>query len=166
MFFGALFSHNVQVAGFAAKQAAIEAGSDASPAEIAVKEWDMPTRNSHPHDPVLAPRWRALVRRTGIEYVGSPGPCNRQVREFQLKTPDSGPDGFVADRAGNISFTATSKATSGSSIREQAKSANTPCLIRVLTTRIRPCSTRKDLFQLRPHSVRRRRSPQHGWDAR
>jgi hypothetical protein len=36
--FRALFSHNVQVAGFAAKQAAIEAGSDASPAKIAVKE--------------------------------------------------------------------------------------------------------------------------------
>src|SRR5258708_30328797 len=44
----------------------------------------------------------------------------------------------------------TSKATSGPSIREQAKSLNTPCLIRVRTARIRPCSTRKDLFQLRP----------------
>jgi hypothetical protein len=45
VFFGALFSHNLQVAGFAAKQAAIEAGSDASPAKIAVKEWDVPTPN-------------------------------------------------------------------------------------------------------------------------
>ena len=44
VFFRVLFSHNVQVAGFAARHAAIEAGSDASPAKIAVKEWDVPTQ--------------------------------------------------------------------------------------------------------------------------
>jgi streptogramin lyase len=55
VFFGALFSHNLQVGGFPAKQAAIEAGSDASSAKIAVKEWDVPTPNSHPYDPALAP---------------------------------------------------------------------------------------------------------------
>jgi hypothetical protein len=54
-FFEALFSNHLQVAGFAAKQAAIEAGSDASPAKIAGKEWDVPTPNSHPRDPALAP---------------------------------------------------------------------------------------------------------------
>jgi streptogramin lyase len=53
--FRALFSHHFQVAGFAAKQAAIEAGSDASPAKIAGKERDVPTPNSHPRDPALAP---------------------------------------------------------------------------------------------------------------
>jgi len=67
--FWALFSHNLQVAGFAAKQAAIEAGGDASSAKIAVKEWDVPTPNSHPMIRRW-PRWRALVHRTGIEYVG------------------------------------------------------------------------------------------------
>src|SRR6266567_599781 len=34
VFFGALFSYHLQVAGFAAKQAAIEAGGDAPPAGL------------------------------------------------------------------------------------------------------------------------------------
>jgi streptogramin lyase len=52
---GAPFAHNLQVAGFAAKQAAIETGCAAPPAKIAVKEWDVPTPDSHPDDPAVAP---------------------------------------------------------------------------------------------------------------
>ena len=74
VFFGALFSHNLQVAGFAAKQAAIEAGSDASPAKIAGKEWDVPTPNSHPHDPALAPDGALWYTGQESNTLGSPGP--------------------------------------------------------------------------------------------
>ena len=75
MFFGALFSPNLQVAGFAAKQAAIEAGSDASSAKIAVKEWDLPTPpDSHPHDPALPPDGALRYTRQESNTLGSPGP--------------------------------------------------------------------------------------------
>ena len=106
MFFGALFSHHLQVAGFAAKQAAIEAGSDASPAKIAGKEWDVPTPNSHPHDPALAPDSALWYAGQDSNTLGRLDPVTGKVREFQLKTPDSGPHGLVADHAGNIWFTA------------------------------------------------------------
>jgi streptogramin lyase len=109
VFFGALFSHNLQVAGFAAKQAAIEAGSDASPAKIAVKEWDVPTPNSHPHDPALAPDGALWYTGQESNALGRLDPVTGKVREFQLKTPDSGPHGLVADREGNIWFTANFK---------------------------------------------------------
>ena len=110
----------------------------------------MPRPNSHPHDPALAPDGALWYTGQESNTLGRLDPVTGKVREFQLKTPDSGPHGLVADRAGNIWFTANFKGYMGSSIREQAKSPNTPCLTRVRTTRIRPCSTRKDLFQLRP----------------
>ena len=109
MFFGALFSHHLQVAGFAAKQAAIEAGNDASPAKIAVKEGDVPTPNSHPHDPALAPDGALWYTGQESNTLGRLDPVTGKVREFQLKTPDSGPHCLVADRAGHIWFTANFK---------------------------------------------------------
>jgi hypothetical protein len=57
VFLGALFNHNPQVARFAANQAAIAQGASgaASSIRVIIKEWDVPTPNSHPHDPALAP---------------------------------------------------------------------------------------------------------------
>jgi len=75
VFFGALFSPNLQVAGFAAKQAAIEAGSDASSAKIAIKEW---AQLPYPHDPALAPDGALWYTGQESNTLGSPGPCNRQ----------------------------------------------------------------------------------------
>ena len=101
--FRALCSHHLQVAGFAAKQAAIEAGSDASPAKIAVKEWDVPTPNSH--DPALAPDGALWYTGQESNALGRLELVTGKVREFQLKAPDPGPHGLVADHAVNIWFT-------------------------------------------------------------
>jgi len=105
VFFGALFRHHLHVAGFAAKQAAIEAGSDASPAKIAVKEWDVPTPNSHPHDPALAPDGALWYTGQESNTFGRLDPVTGKV----VKTPDSGPHCLVADHGGNIWFTANLK---------------------------------------------------------
>ena len=58
-------------------------------------------------------RWPPMARsgtpdRNRIRW-GRPDPVTGKVREFQLKRPDSGPHGLVADRAGNIWFTANFK---------------------------------------------------------
>ena len=104
VFFVALFSHHLQVAGFAAKQSAIEAGSDASPAKIAVEQWDVPTPNSYPHDLALAPDGALWYTGQESNTFGRLDPVTGKV----LKTPDSGPH-LVADRAGNIWFTVNFK---------------------------------------------------------
>ena len=109
VFFVALFSHHLQVAGFAAKQSAIEAGSDASPAKIAVEQWDVPTPNPHPHDPALAPDSALWYAGQESNTLGRPDPLTGKEREFQLKTPDACPHGLVADHGGNIWFTANFK---------------------------------------------------------
>jgi virginiamycin B lyase len=136
VFFGALFSHDPQVARFAAKQAAIaDAKSDAPPAKLAVKEWNVPTPNSHPHDPAIAPDGALWYTGQMSNTLGRLDPVTGRIHEFQLKTPNSGPHGLVADREGNIWFTANFKGYIGKldprtgAVREYPlpnKSANDP----------------------------------------
>ena len=55
VFFGVLLSHNVQVARFGARQAALaEPSGPAGPSPV-IKEWAVPPPNPRPHDPPLAP---------------------------------------------------------------------------------------------------------------
>jgi virginiamycin B lyase len=111
VFLGTLFNHNPQGARFAAKQAAIaqSASGAASSAKVILKEWDVPTPNSHPHDPALSPDGALWYTGQGSNTLGRLDPTTGKVQEFHLKTPNSGPHGLVADRAGNIWFTANSK---------------------------------------------------------
>jgi streptogramin lyase len=95
---GAPCSHNLPVAGFAAKQAASETGSAAPPAKIAVKEWDVPTPDSHPHDPAVAPDGALWYSGQMSNTLGRLDPKTGKIQEFRLKTPDSGPHGLVAAR--------------------------------------------------------------------
>ena len=111
VFLGTFFNHNPQVARFAAKQAAIaqSASGAASSAKVILKEWDVPTPDSHPHDPALAPDGAFWYTGQQSNTLGRLDPVTGKVREFHLKMPNSGPHGLVADRAGNIWFTANSK---------------------------------------------------------
>jgi virginiamycin B lyase len=107
--FRGVIHHNLQVAGFADRQAAIEAGSDASTAKIAIKVWDVPTPNSRPHDPALAPDGALWYTGQESNTFGRLYPVTGKV----LKTPDSGHHCLEADRAGNIWFTADFKSYIG-----------------------------------------------------
>ena len=110
-FLGTLFNHNLRVAQFAAKQAAITQGAAgaASAARVILREWDVPTPNSHPHDPALSPDGALWYTGQGSNTLGRLDPMTGKVQEFHLKTSNSGPHGLVADRAGNIWFTANFK---------------------------------------------------------
>jgi len=78
-------------------------------AKVSIKEWDVPTPNSRPHDPALAPDGALWVTEQMANKLGRLDPRTGQFREFPLKTPESGPHGLVADREGNIWFTANYK---------------------------------------------------------
>src|SRR6266849_10056337 len=78
-------------------------------AKVSIKEWDVPTPNSRPHDPALAPDGALWVTEQMANKLGRLDPRTGQFREFHLKTPNSGPHGLVADREGNIWFTANFK---------------------------------------------------------
>jgi virginiamycin B lyase len=76
---------------------------------VTIKEFDVPTANSRPHDPAVAPDGSLWYTGQRANKLGRLDPNTGQFKEYPLKTPDSGPHGLVADRDGNIWFTAISK---------------------------------------------------------
>src|SRR5947199_4290173 len=78
-------------------------------AGVSIKDWDVPTPNSRPHDPTVAPDGALWYTGQMANKLGRLDPRTGQFREFPLKTPGSGPHGLVADAEGNIWFTAIFK---------------------------------------------------------
>jgi len=75
---------------------------------VEIKEYDVPTPRSRPHDPALAPDGSLWYTGQGANKLGRFDPKTGEFKEYPLKTRDSGPHGLVADKDGNIWFTAIS----------------------------------------------------------
>src|SRR5215471_3030095 len=78
-------------------------------AKVSIREFDVPTPNSRPHDPAVAPDGSLWYTGQAANKLGRLDPATGRFKEFALKTPGSGPHGLVADDKGNIWFTAISK---------------------------------------------------------
>jgi virginiamycin B lyase len=76
--------------------------------KVQIKEYDVPTPNSRPHDPALAPDGSLWYTGQAANKLGRLDPRSGQFKEYPLKSPNSGPHGLVADSHGNIWFTAIS----------------------------------------------------------
>lgn len=87
--------------------APLDAGDVNAP--IMIREWDVPTPNSRPHDPAVAPDGSLWYTGQMANKLGRFDPKSEKFTEFPLKSPKSGPHGLVADRDGNIWFTAVFK---------------------------------------------------------
>ena len=77
--------------------------------QVAIKEYEVPTPQSRPHDPAVAPDGSLWYTGQQANKLGRLDPATGQFKEYPLKTPGSGPHGLTADRDGNIWFTAISK---------------------------------------------------------
>jgi virginiamycin B lyase len=75
---------------------------------VQIKEYEVPTAKSRPHDPALAPDGSLWYTGQGANKLGRLDPKTGEFKEYPLKTPRSGPHGLVADKDGNIWFTAIS----------------------------------------------------------
>jgi virginiamycin B lyase len=75
---------------------------------VEIKEYEVPTANSRPHDPALAPDGSLWYTGQVANKLGRLDPKTGEIKEYPLKTPNSGPHGLVADKQGNIWFTAIS----------------------------------------------------------
>jgi virginiamycin B lyase len=89
--------------------AAITPTLAAPAADVSIREFDLPTANSRPHDPALAPDGSLWYTGQMANKLGRLDPKTGQIKEFPLKTPGSGAHGLVADHDGNIWFTAIFK---------------------------------------------------------
>jgi len=85
----------------------------AAQATVEFQEWDLPTPNSHPHDPLAAADGSIWYTGQAANLLGRIDPKTGEVKEFKLKTPQSGPHGLTEDKQGNIWYTGNTKAHIG-----------------------------------------------------
>jgi virginiamycin B lyase len=87
----------------------LSAMAGGEPVKVFIKEWEVPTPNSRPHDPAIGPDGSLWYTGQQSNTIGVLDPRTEKIREYRLKTPDSGPHGLVADKEGAIWFTAIYK---------------------------------------------------------
>ncbi|HEX9407929.1 MAG TPA: lyase, partial [Thermoanaerobaculia bacterium] len=78
----------------------------ASSMNVSIREWDLPTPNSRPHDPAVGADGALWYTAQQANAIGRLDPATGEIKQYPLKTPQSGPHGLVSDSAGNIWFTA------------------------------------------------------------
>ncbi len=81
------------------------AGNEVSALNVSIREWDVPTKGSNPHDPAVGPDGALWFTEQYTNKLGRLDPATGTIREYPLKTNKSGPHGLVADKEGNIWYT-------------------------------------------------------------
>ena len=81
------------------------AGNDIGELHATIREWDVPTRGAHPHDPAVGMDGALWFTEQMQNKIGRLDPASGAFKEFSLKVDNSGPHGLVADSEGNIWFT-------------------------------------------------------------
>jgi virginiamycin B lyase len=71
-----------------------------------IREYNVPTPNSRPHDPAVAPDGSLWYTGQVANKLGRLDVKTGAIKEYPLTTTHSGPHGLAADRAGNIWFAA------------------------------------------------------------
>ena len=73
--------------------------------DVNIREWDVPTKGAHPHDPAVAPDGSLWFTEQMVSKLGRLDPATGNFKEYALKGQNDGPHGLVADREGNIWYT-------------------------------------------------------------
>src|ERR1700739_4127231 len=82
-------------------------GSGSTSSNVSFTECPVPTKGSHPHDPLAAADGAIWYTGQMASTLGRLDPKTGAFKEYRTKTPDSGPHGLAADKVGNICFTAS-----------------------------------------------------------
>src|SRR4030095_6100659 len=80
---------------------------------VSIKEWEVPSLGSRPHDPLATPDGMIWWTGQWANVLGRLNPKTNEMKEFPLKTPKSGPHGLTVDKEGNIWYTGNSAAHVG-----------------------------------------------------
>jgi virginiamycin B lyase len=83
------------------------------PAKVSMKEWQVPTPGSRPHDPLAARDGSLWYTGQMANVLGRVDPKTGRIKEYRLTTPHSGPHGLVEDEHGNIWYTGNTGALIG-----------------------------------------------------
>jgi virginiamycin B lyase len=85
------------------------AGTEVGELKVTIREWDVPTKGAHPHDPAVGGDGALWFTEQLQNKLGRVDPKTGLFKEYSLKIEDSGPHGLVADASGNIWFTGNGK---------------------------------------------------------
>ena len=88
-------------------------GAEVGELKVTIREWDVPTKGAHPHDPAVGQDGALWFTEQLQNKLGRVDPETGVFKEYVLKIEDSGPHGLVADSNGNIWFTGNAKAYIG-----------------------------------------------------
>jgi virginiamycin B lyase len=81
--------------------------ADVADLDVTIREWAVPTKGAHPHDPAVGPDGSLWFTEQMVNKLGRLDPKTGEFKEYPLvEGKNSGPHGLVADREGNIWFTA------------------------------------------------------------
>src|SRR6266404_5075702 len=81
--------------------------TEVSELKVTIREWDVPTKGAHPHDPAVGPDGALWFTEQMANKLGRLDPATGTFKEFPLiEGKNSGPHGLVADKDGNIWYTA------------------------------------------------------------
>jgi virginiamycin B lyase len=83
--------------------------AEVSELKVTIREWDVPTKGAHPHDPAVGQDGALWFTEQLQNKLGRVDPKTGVFKEYALKIEDSGPHGLVADSNGNIWFTGNAK---------------------------------------------------------
>jgi virginiamycin B lyase len=81
-------------------------GSNATNLLVNIREWDVPTKGAHPHDPAVGKNGELWFTEQMANKIGRFDPATESFKEYPLKGANAGPHGLVSDADGNIWFTA------------------------------------------------------------
>ena len=84
-------------------------GTEVGELKVTIREWDVPTKGAHPHDPAVGQDGALWFTEQMQNKLGRVDPKTGVFKEYVLKIADSGPHGLVADATGNIWFTGNAK---------------------------------------------------------
>src|SRR5262245_50600144 len=79
--------------------------ASATTLDVTIREWDVPTKGAHPHDPAVAPDGSLWFTEQMVSKLGRLDPVSGTFKEYPLKGSNDGPHGLVADSDGNIWYT-------------------------------------------------------------
>jgi virginiamycin B lyase len=100
---------SLAIAGLALAANLASVSSKSSPAvtdlRVKIREWTVPTKGAHPHDPAVAPDGSLWFTEQMVSKLGRLDPATGDFKEYPLKGENDGPHGLVADREGNIWYT-------------------------------------------------------------
>ena len=85
------------------------AAAISGPVSVNIKEWDVPTPGSRPHDPLWTKEGYAWYSGHMANVLGRLDPKTGKITEFHPQVSGSGPHGLIEDKDGNIWFTANFK---------------------------------------------------------